>query len=227
LILALSSHYFVCAPDMPGCGESEPFFMTELPGIADYADAMMTFCAQQHLASPVVYGIGFGSAVAIAMAARGLAESLILRGVWLGDAAEKADMLNKFAPRINIEADGSHWYRTWLMLRDSQVYWPWYAQRASALRRIPADFSADHMHRWTFEVMKQLGSYHHLLHAALQFDAKAALQNCKMAIIICNDPGVPLSIYDSRLTQLLPDATHFDFADAEEHVRFIAKHCSA
>ena len=79
----------------------------------------------------------------------------------------------QFAPPIGIERDGAHWYRTWLMLRDSLVWWPWFDRRQVALRRAPVDFEAKRLHAWTVDVMRRRASYGHLIHAALAHDVRA------------------------------------------------------
>jgi hypothetical protein len=98
------------------------------------------------------------------------------KGPWPGPgrppgAAERAALRRHYAPPIAIDPGGAHWHRTWLMLRDSLVYWPWYNRRRAGLRRVAADFGAERLHAWTFEVMKQHHACQHVIEAALQRDA--------------------------------------------------------
>ena len=79
-----------------------------------------------------------------------------------------AELRLKLAPPINVAADGSHWYRTWLMLRDSLVYFPWYSGKREHLRRCAADFSAQSLHDWTCDVLQQPKSYAQLIGAVLR-----------------------------------------------------------
>ena len=51
-----------------------------------------------------------------------------------------------FAPPITIDADGSHWFRTWQMIRDMGIWWPWFAPTRANLRRVEADFDAVSLH---------------------------------------------------------------------------------
>jgi hypothetical protein len=91
---------------------------------------------------------------------------------------ERAGLRANYAPLITIESDGSHWYRTWLMLRDSLVWWPWYDRRVSNLTRKAGDFSAIALHDWTRDVLRNHASYGDLITAALAYDeveAHAAL----------------------------------------------------
>jgi hypothetical protein len=172
-----------------------------------------------------MYGIGFGSSLAIALSASTLpAGRLIVRGVLLPNDAERNDLRNNFAPEIKIEQDGSHWYRTWLMLRDSQIYWPWYDYRKDAQRHAPGEFGAEHLHLRTFDVMKCHSTYHHLIHAVLDCDAVDLLKDLSVPTVVVEDAGVPLSIYDKTLRDIVPSAFYVEFADEDSHAKDIANH---
>lgn len=213
LIAALAERFFVVASDLPGNGESDAF--AEPPTLAALADAAAQLLDTLGLEGAAVYGIGFGSSVALEIAERrpGRVTALALQGIALPDADERADLKAHYAPPIGIEADGAHWYRTWLMLRDSQVYWPWYDRRLAALRRVEADFSARPLHRWTMDVMRARESYGQLIDAALAQDASDSLKRVAGPIALVHDPRTPLSAYDDRAGALRPDAARITACD--------------
>ncbi|UVO50497.1 alpha/beta fold hydrolase [Sphingomonas sp. SUN019] len=221
LIAQLAERFFVVAPDLPGSGESDAF--AEPPSVATLADAAAGVLDTLGIDRAAVYGIGFGSSVALALAHTGRATAAILQALALPDADERASLRAHYAPPIEIEADGAHWYRTWLMLRDSQVYWPWYDRRLPALRRVEADFSARPLHRWTMDVMRARQSYAHPIHAALDHDAAAALTALPTPLLLVRDPATPLSAQDDRLRALAPNAVAIDAASGfvEQLVRFV------
>ncbi len=206
LIEALGRRFFVIAPDLPGHGESEAF--AEAPTIETFADEIALLLDRIGIDTAGLYGIGFGSSAAIAFAERhpSRTEGLALQGVALPTPAERMELLESYAPPIAIEADGGHWYRTWLMLRDSQIYWPWYDRRRSALRRVEADFSARPLHRWTMDVMRGRESYAHLIHAALRQDAEAILARMGRPLVRITGSATPLAAHDARLRALRPSA---------------------
>lgn len=171
-IRALAQAYFVIAPDLPGSGESEA--LEEGADLATYGAALWRMCDTLGLVPAVVRGLGFSATLALTMAAD-RAVPVQIDGLCLADAAARADLRAHYAPIITIERDGAHWYRTWLMLRDSLVYWPWYDSRRVALRRTEQDFDAWKLHYWTVEVMKQWSGYHRLIHAILDCDGHAVL----------------------------------------------------
>lgn len=215
LITALARRFFVIAPDLPGNGESDGW--TAAPTIDQLADAAGQVLDRLGVGDAVLYGIGFGSSVALAFARRwpGRVRAVALQGLPLPAAAERAALQAHYAPPIAIEADGAHWYRTWLMLRDSQVYWPWYDRRLSTLSRVEADFSARALHRWTMDVMRAHASYGHLIAAALARDSEPDLLRLTVPLALVPDDRTPLSVYIERARALCPDATMIPGRDSE------------
>lgn len=203
LIARLAHDHFVIAPDLPGHGESDA--PTTPPTLAEYASDLAQLLQTLGVKSAAVYGIGFGSSAALAFA-DSYPEQVIaitLDALALPDAVQAAAMKAHYAPPIAIEPDGAHWYRTWLMLRDAQVYFPWYEPTLAALRRVPADFSARPLHRHTMDVMRGHASYGHLIHAALAEDAARLLARLHVRPTIVDNPATPLSAYNNQLRALV------------------------
>jgi pimeloyl-ACP methyl ester carboxylesterase len=176
LYLAFDGRAPVLLPDLPGCGESDPL-PEDACGVGDFADAVARVIAARCGRAVHVHAVGFGAAVALELNARHprMIASLTLTGVLrtVGDA--RRDMLGRLAPPIELADDGSHWYRTWLMLRDSLVRWPWYAREPAALRRQPIALEPGHLHAWTCDVMRQWHSYHRLIDAVLAWNPEPAI----------------------------------------------------
>lgn len=168
----LARDHFVIAPDLPGSGESEA--LEDGADLAAHAAALWRLCDALSITPAVVRGLGLSASLALAVAAQ-RPTAVQLDGLCLADEAQRAELRSRYAPPITIEADGAHWYRTWLMLRDSLVYWPWYDSRREALLRTPQDFDAWALHYRAVEVMKQWSGYHRLIHAILDSDAHALL----------------------------------------------------
>ena len=221
LIERLAEHFFVIAPDMPGCGESDAFEQT--PDIAAFAGCAAALLDRLGIVATAVYGIGFGSSVALVLAEQNPSRitTVALQGIALPDDVERRDLRERLAPPIEISADGSHWYRTWLMLRDSLVYWPWYERRFAAVRRVEADFTARPLHRWTMDVMRARTSYAAIIDAALDHDAAAALARLSVPPVRIADPATPLSAYDAQFGSLCPQAAAID-ASAPNRARSLA-----
>jgi pimeloyl-ACP methyl ester carboxylesterase len=212
-IRELAKRFFVIAPDLPGTGESDPWKTP--PTLATLSDAAVEVLDRLEVAEAFTYGIGFGSSVALQLArsAPDRVSAVALQGVLLPDVHDRAALHAHYAPPIAIEPDGSHWYRTWLMLRDMQVYWPWYDRRQVSLRRTVADFEARTLHRWTMDVMRARASYEHPIRAALAEDAAPLLQALAMPVALVRDVATPLSVFDDRARALRPDAFAVEAGD--------------
>ena len=229
LIAALGRHWFVIAPDLPGNGESDPFDATA-PTLAEYAEETRALMDRLDVSRAQVYSVGFGASAAVELArlCPDRVTGLALRGLLLPDETERAALAAAYTPTIEIERDGGHWYRTWLMLRDSQVWWPWYDRRSAALRRVPADLDAKRVHTWTLDVMRRHESYGRLIQAALRHDAAVALGATKAPLLILNDTLTPLSVHDDRLAALRPDGPTLsvggDVADHAEAFSRLARY---
>lgn len=184
---ALEPRRPVLLPDLPGCGESDAL-PPDARRLADYADAMASML-RAHADRPVqVHAVGFGAAVALELNARhpDLVAGLSVTGLLRVTGAVRAAMIGRLAPPITLADDGSHWYRTWLMLRDSLVRWPWYDRAPTALRRQALDFDAEQLHAWTCDVMRQWDAYHHVIDAVLEWnpDGAIAVAGPKLSIVL-------------------------------------------
>ncbi|MFM6828952.1 MAG: alpha/beta fold hydrolase [Novosphingobium sp.] len=184
----LASDHFVIAPDLPGSGESEG--LPEEAELRDYARAIWRMCDSLGIETALAEGRGLGASLALdlALAEPARCTAVRLDGLLLPEPDERMALAASFAPPIEIERDGAHWYRLWLRLRDSQVYWPWFDTRRAALRRVATSFDADRLHLWAVEVMKQRAASHRLPAAILRHDAAAALAACPVPVERIDDP---------------------------------------
>jgi pimeloyl-ACP methyl ester carboxylesterase len=199
LYRALALHRQVMLPDLPGCGESDPLDASA-PDLRAYADALAQLL-NARVQHPVdIYAVGHGAALALELNARhpALVRSLLLTGLLRCAPSQRRTMIGRLAPPINLADDGSHWYRTWLMLRDSLVRWPWYARERAALRRQQLAFDAGQLHEWTCDVMRQWHSYHHLIDAVLAWHPDDALAAARGKLTIVIDPLHALHASDAE-----------------------------
>ena len=176
LAKSLSSDRPVYVPDIPGNGDSAP-----LPGkrsdISDYAARLISAFGRFDLRDIDLFGRGSGAAVALAIAVArpSLVNRLILHELPLLDEVERARIVQKYTPPIEPTWDGGHLYKTWLMLRDDQIYWPWFDRRREAIRPIDFQGSPQELHERVFEVLKARHTYGLTTQAAFRYQAVEGL----------------------------------------------------
>ena len=207
---ALARDHFVLAPDLPGCSESPPL---DNAGLTDFADLLWQLATELGYQRIELAGIGFGSSLALEMAihAHVRTAALLLDGLLLPTPAERSELRVRFAPPVAIEPDGSHWFRTWQMIRDMGVWWPWFTPTRAALRRVPADFDAASLHHRTRETLRQPNGYAAFVAATLEQDAADALARLPMTPhFVRNSLNPVATAYNAEVRRLCPAAEWVD-----------------
>jgi len=214
LLASLARNRPVYAMDLPGNGDSDPL-PTGRPSIDDYAKSVVHAAEQLGLQQFDLFGRGSGASVAVevAIANPGLVRGLILERVMLFGHDERDGLIAHLTPPIEISWDGSHFYRTWLMLRDQLLYWPWYDRSRDSCIMLNEDVSAEALHRWTVEVLKSYQTYHLVSQAALRYPIERRLPALTTRTLFCareNDPlrGNTLraaGLVTNSVTQILPE----------------------
>jgi hypothetical protein len=72
------------------------------------------------------------------------------------------------------ESDGTHLQRAWTLVRDHEIFFPWFDHEPSAFRRVDVP-SADEIHRRTMEVLKSYETYDLAPRAAMAHPLEKAL----------------------------------------------------
>jgi pimeloyl-ACP methyl ester carboxylesterase len=174
-----ASSAYVILPDLPGNGESEAP-AEDRPVLEASADAIAAIASTLALSHFTIAAVGCGCAVAAAFAVRNdpRLEAITLQDMPVPDAA----MAAAIAPDIQLSPYGAHWIQAWLMVRDNEVYKPWFDGRIVAQRDTQGRFEAEWLHDHTFALMKSRGSYHRLPREAYRFDSAAALAACHVPV---------------------------------------------
>jgi pimeloyl-ACP methyl ester carboxylesterase len=175
----LAQDAFVILPDLPGTGESDaPADGRPILDVA--ADALAAIADTLALEGFAVAAIGCGCAVASVFAGRGdpRLTALLLQDVIAPD--EK--IADSIAPDIALSPEGAHWLKLWLMVRDAEIYRPWFDGTVAAQRGTQGNFDAEWLHDQTFALMKCRTTYHLLPRAAYRLDMQAELQRTKVPV---------------------------------------------
>ncbi len=157
----LARDHHVIVPDLAGCGESA---LPDGPAIDIAAAALMAIAQELNLRGFAVAAWGCAGVVAAALAARGDAgvTALLLERAIPADQA----VADRIAPDLPLRDEGSHWLTAWLMVRDNQIYDPWFAGTVATQRRSQGNFDAQWLHDQACEIIKARTSYHALPRAA-------------------------------------------------------------
>jgi pimeloyl-ACP methyl ester carboxylesterase len=179
LAAALAGDFHVLVADLPGNGESTAP-PPERSVLDASADALCTVADAFGLRSFAVAAVGCGAAVAACLARRGDAglRCVVVDGVIAVDAA----VAEAIAPELPLSAEGAHWLRAWLMVRDGQIYAPWFDGRVAAQRRTQGNFDAQWLHDQTRALMAARTSYHRLPREAWRFDTRGALADSRVPV---------------------------------------------
>jgi pimeloyl-ACP methyl ester carboxylesterase len=175
----LAEDAYVILPDLPGNGESDA--PAEGRPILDVAaDALFAIADTLALEGFAVVAIGCGCAVAAKLGARGdpRVTALLLQDVPRLDETLAAAI----APDVALSPEGAHWLTFWLMVRDSEIYQPWFDGRIAAQKATQGNFDADWLHEQTFALMKSRQTYGRLPRAAYRLNIEAELARAAIPV---------------------------------------------
>lgn len=207
LIAALGRRRRVVATDTLGNGDSSAPAEVD-PSIAYFADAHRRALDSLEIGTFDLYGSHTGAniAVEIAIAHPGRVRHLILDGISLYTAEERADMLAHYAPGVTIDLNGGQLNWIWHFVRDVYLFWPWY-RRDAAHRRSLGLPSADELHDKVVEVLKAARTYHIPYRAAIAYDKAPRLPMVAVpALLACASTDMFMEYFD-RVQALMPRAS--------------------
>jgi pimeloyl-ACP methyl ester carboxylesterase len=189
LARALAQDSYVILPDLPGNGDSDAP-AEDRPILDVSADALAAIADTLGLEAFAIAAIGCGCAVAAVFGAR---HDPRLTALLLQDPPPQDEQASlAIAPDLPLSPVGAHWLHLWLMLRDAQIYRPWFDGRVAAQRQDQGNFDADWLHDQTFAVMKSRQSYHRLPRAAYRMDSQPLLARAKAPVHRVVEGGLAL-----------------------------------
>ena len=206
LLLAMAAGRRVIAADTLGNGDSSPPG-NDAAAIGYFADAHLRALDGLGVGEFDLYGSHTGAniAVEIAIAYPGRVRALILDGISLYTATERADMLANYAPVVTIDQNGSQLQWIWHFVRDVYLFWPWY-RRDAAHRRGLGLPDADTLHDKVVEVLKAARTYHIPYRAAIGYDKVERLPLVSVPTLLACGRADMFMEYFERVQSLMPYA---------------------
>jgi pimeloyl-ACP methyl ester carboxylesterase len=183
----LSATHHVIVPDHPGCGRSDAPEGSDI--LAAAGAAILAVADALGVQKFDVAATGAGIAVAAHIDPARVTKFL-LEPIQPRDPAQ-------VAPTIELAPTGAHWLQAWQMLRDAEIYRPWYDGSIAAQRATQGNFDATWLQDQVAAFMEGRATHHHLPRAAAAFPAADILARSGATII-----PVPLdAVADGKFNQ--------------------------
>jgi pimeloyl-ACP methyl ester carboxylesterase len=207
LISAMATTRRVIAPDTPGNGDSTPL-PVESPRMADYAAATLEFLDAQGFGQVDLYGSHTGASIAteLAILAPDRVRNVILDGVGIFSAEERAEYLANYAPAVTPDLNGAYLNWAFMFCRDQYQFWPWYKRNRENSRGAGLPPPGE-LHDWVLEVLKAIETYHLGYRAAFGYPKAERLPLVTRPLLAIADENDPLLPNTEAILRLIPGVT--------------------
>ena len=207
MMKVLAKRRRVVATDTLGNGDSSAP-VGDTPALAYFADAHLRALDSLDIRRFDLYGSHTGANIAceIAIAHPERVNRLILDGVSLYSDAERADMLEHYAPDVVFDQNGTQLQSIWHFVRDVYLFWPWYRRDAANRRNLGLP-PADELHDKVVEVLKAARTYPIAYRAAIGYDKAPRLPLVAVPTLLACAASDMFMEYFAQVRQLMPSAT--------------------
>ncbi len=175
--------------DYPGEGESAALVT---PIAATFAAVLAQALDALGIATVDVYARHWGTAFAAAL--RHLAphrvRHLILDGPAAPSRRDRHALWKRYCPNLAPQWDGSHLTKAWLLLRDREFNWPWYARDVQSIRKRDVTLDVNALHAQAVAISQQPASYADAALAAIEYELEAALASGSAAQLLVDTSDV-------------------------------------
>jgi pimeloyl-ACP methyl ester carboxylesterase len=206
LMRAFGSARKVIAPDTMGNGDSTGA-MPEQPEIAYFAERALEAISGLGVERFDLYGTHTGGSIAaeIAIQAPSKVRKLILDGIGLYPDELQQELLERYAPAMTPDLHGSHIGWAWHFVRDTYMFWPWYATDASHRRSIGLPPS-EVLHDKVMDVLKAITTYHMSYRAAFRYDKRQRFTLIRVPTMAACAASDMLAQWHDEFAALIPGA---------------------
>jgi pimeloyl-ACP methyl ester carboxylesterase len=180
------------APDTLGNGESAPPTPPE-PDIAYFADSLARVLDALGVDSIDLFGMHTGARTAceFALAHPGRVHRLVLDGITEYPPETRALFKERYTPKFEPDAFGTHFIKAFNCFRNQFLYFPWFLEDAAhSLNKTMPEPRV--LHELTMEVLNSLDTYQLAYNAAFNYpsDSKVPALKCKTLLLKPHD-GTP------------------------------------
>ena len=183
----------VLAIDLPGNGESD-----NPMGATVTVEAQAKYLAQAIKAAGYdevdIFGYWGGCTVAVETAIQNpaLVKHLALPTLMVIDDVTRDDYLANYTPTIEFEEFGAHWIKVWNMVRDQELFSPWFKRKKDHISRYgEPNIAPDAIHRRTVDLFKCLDIYQGAYAAHFRYPILGKLPQVRCPILLNNPDAGP------------------------------------
>jgi pimeloyl-ACP methyl ester carboxylesterase len=204
--IAAPGDRFVMAPDMMGNGDSDPPAHA-VTDISYYADCAVRIFDKLGIDKVDFYGSHTGALIGMELSIHhpDRIGKLILDGVLIFSAEEKADLLAHYAPQMIPDDHGGYLSWAWQFIRDMSLFWPHY-RRTPATRTANGTPPPEQLYTSILDVLKALKTYHVAYRAAFSYDVETALSKVTAPAYLTCFSADPMHIYLEQSAAMIPGA---------------------
>jgi len=204
VMAAFASSRRVIAPDTMGNGDSSGQMPTQ-PDIPFFAARLLEALDALGVERFDLYGTHTGASIAaeIAITASRRVRKLVLDGVGLYPDELQAELLDRYAPAMEPDLHGSHITWAWHFVRDTYLFWPWYATDAAHRRSLGLP-PAEVLHDKVLDVLKAIETYHLSYRAAFRYDKRAQFKRIKVPTMAACAQNDMLAQWHDEFAALIP-----------------------
>jgi len=154
-----------------------------------------------------IYGTHTGGSIAaeIAIQAPSRVRKLILDGIGLYPDDLQAELLGRYAPEMKPDLHGAHMNWAWHFVRDTYMFWPWYATDAAHRRSLGLP-PPQVLHDKVLDVLKAIGTYHLSYRAAFRYDKRKQFARIKVPTMAACAATDMLAQWHDEFAGLIPGA---------------------
>lgn len=181
----------VIAIDNPNSGESDKLLSPADLNTETYARFALAALDALKFTEVDVIGRYSGGQVAMEMANQrpGFVKHIAQVGVMIFSDAERADLLAHYAPSIAPQWDGGHLIRAWSIIRDMNLFWPWYNRTKAGVIGRDAAIDGRSLHPRVVDLLKMGDAYQHAYAAAFTYPMAEKLVALKTPCLVADLPG--------------------------------------
>ncbi len=194
------------AVELPGHGETGDAWGTGAVTVESCAEAIDQAMASLGIEACHVFSNGGGGLIALTLMheTQVSIRSWTAVDFWLFDNDLKAKFKNRLAPPLTPQPLGQHLTEAWYMVRDGELFWPWFEPVPENAVDQPPETNPAKLHGRAVDILTASPAYHSVVNSALDVDAEPLLQALDVPVTFGPRDGSPHTVRCQKAAELTP-----------------------